>query len=106
MVKELTMLYAPVNKRAMWMLAWEELEYLEKELRRINANYQVSAEQRMFESQDLPAHRFVLLKWDVNPKNLERKREVVLETHDVQHMASVMKMLLSIEKESVDAYKH
>ena len=86
------------------MLAWEELEYLEKELRRNNANYQVSAEQRMFASQDLPEYRFVLLKWDTNPNTLERKREVVLETHDAQHMASVMKMLLSIEKEAQREY--
>ena len=86
------------------MLAWEELEYLEKELRRTNANYQVSAEQRMFASQDLPEYRFVLLKWSVDPNTLERKREVVLETHDAQHMASVMKMLLSIEKEAQREY--
>ena len=90
------MLYAPVNKRAMWMLAWEELEYLEKELRRTNANYQVSAEQRMFASQDLPEYRFVLLKWSVDPNSLLHKREEVLVTNDVQHMASVMKMLISI----------
>lgn len=89
----------------MWKLAWEELEYLEKELRRTNANYQVSAEQRMFASQDLPEYRFVLLKWNVYPKNsLLHKREVVLETHDAQHMASVMKMLLSIEKEAQREY--
>ena len=94
------MLYAMVNANA-WMLAWEELEYLEKELRRTNANYQVGAERRMFESQDLPEYRFVLLKWNVHPKNsLLHKREEVLVTDDVQHMASVMKMLISIEEEA------
>lgn len=99
------MLYAPVNKRAMWMLAWDELEYLEKKLRQTNANYQVSAERRMFESQDLPEYRFVLLKWNVYPKNsLLHKREEVLVTDDVQHMASVMKMLISIEEEAQREY--
>jgi hypothetical protein len=98
------MLYAPVNKRAMWKLAWEELEYLEKELRRTNANYQVSAEQRMFASQDHPEYRFVLLKWSVDPNTLLHKRKEVLVTNDVQHMASVMKMLISIEKEAQREY--
>ena len=94
------MLYAMVNANA-WKLAWEELEYLEKKLRQTNANYQVGAERRMFESLDLPEYRFVLLKWNVHPKNsLLHKREEVLVTDDVQHMASVMKMLISIEEEA------
>ena len=94
------MLYAPVSKRAMWMLAWEEIEYLEKELKRINASYQVGAEQRMFAFGDHPEYRFVLLKWSHNPNTFENKREEVLVTNDVQHMASVLKMLILVEGES------
>lgn len=82
------------------MLAWEELEYLEKELRRINANYQVGAEQRMFAFGDHPQYRFVLLKWSQDPNTFGNKREEVLVTHDVQHMASVLKMLILVEKEA------
>jgi hypothetical protein len=93
-------LYVPVNANA-WQWAWEEVEYLEKMLRRLNPNYQVGAERRMFELQDLPEYRFVLLKWGAyNPNDTTRTREVLLETHDIQQMASALKMLISIEKES------
>jgi hypothetical protein len=95
------MLYAPVNANA-WRRAWEEVEYLEKMLRRLNSNYQVGAERRMMGSRiDLPEYRFVLMKWGplVASAFAERMREVLLETHDIDHMASVLKMLISVEKE-------
>lgn len=92
------MLYAPVNANA-WKLAWEEVEWLEKKLRRLNFIYQVIAERRMFELQDHPEYRFVLLKWSHDPNTFEKKREVLLETHDIGHMASVLKMLISVEGE-------
>jgi hypothetical protein len=100
-------LYAPVNANA-WQFGWEEIEYLEKRLRTVNSNYQVGAERRMMGSRiDLPEYRFVLLKWNVHPKNFAlHKREVLLETHDINHMASVLKILISVEKESADAYKY
>lgn len=98
-------LYAPVNANA-WQFGWEELEYLEKKLRKINSNYQVGAERRMFASFDLPEYRFVLLKWDAyNHNAMTRTREVLLETHDIQQMASALKMLISIEKESASEEK-
>lgn len=97
-------LYAPVNANA-WQFGWEEIEYLKKRLRTVNSNYQVCAERRMMGSRiDLPEYRFVLLKWDIRPE--EKRREVLLETHDIQQMASALKMLISIEKESADAYKY
>ncbi len=97
------MLYAPVNADA-WQWAWEEVEYLNKVLRHLNANYQVIAERRMFELQDHPEYRFVLLKWGLyNHNTMTRKREVLLETHDIDHMASVLKMLISVEKEEDDS---
>jgi len=95
------MLYAPVNASA-WKLAWEEIEWLEKKLRRLmhlGYQYQVIAERRMFELQDHPEYRFVLLKWSHDPSTFEKKREEVLVTHDVDHMASVLKMLISVEGE-------
>jgi len=101
------MLYAPVNANA-WQFGWEEIEYLEKRLRLLNANYQVGAQRRMLSSRiDLPEYRFVLLKWGVLTRTtMTRKREVLLETHDIQQMASALTMLISIEKESADAYKN
>ena len=100
-------LYAPVNANA-WQFGWEEIEYLEKRLRTVNSNYQVGAERRMLSSRiDLPEYRFVLLKWGVLTRaTMTRKREVLLETHDIQQMASALTMLISIEKEHVDAYKN
>jgi len=93
------MLYAPVNANA-WKLAWEEIEWLEKVLRRLHPNYQVIAERRMFELQDHPEYRFVLVKWNgIGHNTLPRTREVLLETHDVDHMTSVLKMLISVEGE-------
>jgi hypothetical protein len=100
------MLYAPVNANA-WQFGWEEIEYLEKKLRRLNANYQVIAERRLFELQDHPEYRFVLLKWGVLTRTtVTRTREVLLETHDIQQMVSALTMLISIEKEHVYAYKN
>jgi len=99
-------LYAPVNASA-WQFGWEEIEYLEKRLRTVNSNYQVGAERRMMSSRiDLPEYRFVLLKWSVHPKNPSlHKREVLLETHDIQQMTSALKMLISVEKESASEEK-
>jgi len=89
------MLYAPVNANA-WKFGWEEIEYLEKKLRQFNYNYQVGAERRMFDSQDLPEYRFVLLKWEHRKDG--NVRNVLLETHDIEQMASALKMLISIEE--------
>jgi len=89
------MLYAPVNANA-WKFGWEEIEYLEKKLRQFNYNYQVGAERRMFDSQDLPEYRFVLLKWEHRKDG--NVRNVLLETHDTEQMASALKMLVSIEE--------
>ncbi len=89
------MLYAPVNANA-WKFGWEEIEYLEKKLRQFNYNYQVGAERRMFDSQDLPEYRFVLLKWEHRKDG--NIRNVLLETHDIEQMASALKMLVSIEE--------
>jgi hypothetical protein len=89
------MLYAPVNANA-WKFGWEEIEYLEKKLRQFNYHYQVGAERRMFDSQDLPEYRFVLMKWENHGDG--NKRNVLLETHDMEQMASALKMLVSIEE--------
>jgi len=93
------MLYAAVTDRGAWPLDVEEIEYLEKKLQRLDPRYQVWMERRMFESQDHPEYRFVLLKWENHGDG--NKRIVVLETHDVEQMASALKMLVSIEENEV-----
>lgn len=94
------MLYAAVNNKAAWPLGAEEIEYLEKKLRHLNYNYQVGLEVRMFSLPDHPEHRFVLLKWE-HISGDTSKRNVLLETHDIEQMASALKMLVSIEETEV-----
>ena len=89
------MLYAPVNA-SVWPLGVEEIEYLEKKLRQLNYNYQVGLEVRMFSLPDHPEYRYVLLKWEHYAEG--NKRNVLLETHDIEQMASALKMLISIEE--------
>ena len=90
------MLYAPVYNKAAWPLRLEELEYLEKKLRRLNFDYQLGVEMRMFASSYRPQYRYILLKWENHADG--NKRNVLLETHDIEQMASALKMLVSIEE--------
>lgn len=92
------MLYAMVDKTA-WKLGWEELEYLEKKLKRLDPHYQMGIQRRMFESHADPEYRFVLLRWENHGDG--NKRIVVLDTHDIEQMASALKMLVSIEENEV-----
>jgi hypothetical protein len=93
------MLYVAISDRSAWPLGAEELEYLEKKLRNLNYNYQVGMEARMFSLPDHPEHRYVLLKWEHYAEG--NKRIVLLETHDIEQMASALKMLISIEETEV-----
>jgi hypothetical protein len=96
------MLYAAVNNKAAWPLGAEEIEYLEKRLRRLNFNYQVGLEMRMFNTAEFaPLYRYVLLKWENLASGNATNRTVLLETHDIEQMASALKMLVSIEETEV-----
>lgn len=91
------MLYAAVTDRSAWPLGVEELEYLEKKLRLFDFRYQMGMEMRMFNTMEYaPVYRYVLLRWENHGDG--NKRIVVLETHDVEQMASALKMLISIEE--------
>ena len=90
------MLYAAVHDRRAWPLGLEELEYLKKKLKHLNYNYRLDLEVRMFALSDHPEYRYVLLKWEHYAKG--NKRIVLLETHDMEQMASALKMLVSIEE--------
>ena len=92
------MLYAAVNHRNSWPLGVEEIEYLEKRLRQLNFNYQVGLEMRMFNTVEYaPLYRYVLVKFE-HVSGDTSKRIVLLETHDMEQMASALKMLVSIEE--------
>ena len=93
------MLYAAVNHRNSWPLGLEEIEYLEKRLKHLNFNYQVGVEMRMFNTVEYaPLYRYVLVKWEHLASGQATNRTVLLETHDMEQMASALKMLVSIEE--------
>ena len=95
------MLYAAVNHRNSWPLGVEEIEYLEKRLKQLNYNYQVGLEMRMFNTVEYaPLYRYVLVKFE-HVSGDTSKRIVLLETHDIEQMASALKMLVSIEENEV-----
>ena len=92
------MLYAAVNHRSSWPLGVEEIEYLEKRLRQLNFNYQVGLEMRMFNTVEYaPLYRYTLVKFE-HVSGDTSKRIVLLETHDIEQLASALKMLVSIEE--------
>lgn len=89
------MLYAAVHDRRAWPLGLEELEYLKKKLKHLNYNYRLDLEVRMFALSDHPLYRYTLVKFE---HGSAPKRIVLLETHDMEQMASALKMLVSIEE--------
>lgn len=91
------MLYAAVHDHRAWPLGLEELEYLKKKLKQLNYSYQVGLEMRMFALSDHPEYRYTLVKFE-HVSVTRAKRIVLLETHDMEQMASALKMLVSIEE--------
>ena len=80
-----------------------EIQWLEKELRGHNTNYQGGMERRVLGGEWEPEYRFILLKWEkrsvVGATTTYDKRRVLLETSDPDQMIATLKMLLSIERE-------
>lgn len=76
-----------------------EIQWLEKELRGHNANYQGGMERRVMGPYWEPEYRFVLLKWEPNDARTTKTRRVLLETSDPDQMIATLTMLLSIERE-------
>ena len=91
------MLYAAVHDRRAWPLGLEEIEHLKQKLKQLNYNYRLDLEMRMFALTDHPLYRYVLVKFEHVSGDTSR-RIVLLETHDIEQMASALKMLVSIEE--------
>ena len=91
------MLYAAVHDRRAWPLGLEEIEYLKQKLKQLNYNYRLDLEMRMFALTDHPLYRYTLVKFE-HVSGSAAKRIVLLETHDMEQMASALKMLVSIEE--------
>ncbi len=93
------MLYAKLDQE-LWPLQWEELEYLAKRLKQINWSYSVEAERSIFGS--LPAHRFVLIKWEQRQRLTDSpKREVVGEYKTMEEIIPMLKLLISVEEDKL-----
>jgi hypothetical protein len=95
--------YAPITRENYpqeLTLKVTEIQWLEKELRRHKADYQVGMERRVMWDLDAAEYRFVLLKWEPNwATAMQKTRQVLLETSDPDQMIATLKMLLSIERE-------
>jgi hypothetical protein len=76
-----------------------EIEWLEKELRRHKADYQVGMERQVMGPYWEPEYRYIVLKWEPNWARTIKTREVLLETTDPDQVIATLKMLLSIERE-------
>lgn len=93
------MLYAALESDQ-WPLQWEELEYLAKKLKNMNWTYDVVAERSIFGS--LPAHRFVLIKWEARKSiNDSPKREEVGYYKTMEEIIPMLKLLISAEEDKL-----
>jgi hypothetical protein len=97
-------MYAPIERRQLHglPLGFEKLEWLEKRLKRLNANYQLIYSRRMFDVAFMEEFQFALVRWENNPYEWERKRHLVLETTDLEQMESALFMLINTEEEDAN----
>jgi len=95
--------YAPITRENYpqeLALKVREIEWLERELRRHKADYQVGMERRVLWGLDEAEYRYIVLKWESDFINTAgNKRNVLLETTDPDQVIATLKMLLSIERE-------
>jgi hypothetical protein len=94
--------YAPIvreNYPQELALKVREIEWLERELRSNNADYQVGMERRVMWDLDAAEYRYIVLKWEPNWARTMKTRRVLLETTDPDQVIATLTMLLSIERE-------
>jgi hypothetical protein len=94
--------YAPITRENYpqeLALKVREIEWLERELRRHKADYQVGMERRVMWDLDAAEYRYIVLKWEPNWTRTTKTREVLLETTDPDQVIATLKMLISIERE-------
>ena len=94
--------YAPISRENYpqeLALKVAEIQWLEKELRKDNPNYQVGMERRVMWDLDEAEYRYIVLKWGLNDNREVKARQVLLETTDPDQVIATLKMLISIERE-------
>jgi hypothetical protein len=99
------MLYAPLGKEQ-WPLGFEEVEYLQKELRNYAtpaSSIQVVLEKGMFHDADNDRRhecfKFVIIEW-ANRRNAFSDRNVLGEYTDVKEVTGMLRLLLGMAKDA------
>ena len=79
-------------------LKFEKLEWLGKNLKRLNPAYQLAISRRMFDVAYMAEFQFALVRWENDPNQWEKKRHLVFETTDLEQMESALFMLINTEE--------
>ena len=100
------MLYARTRNKEHIPLGWEEVEYLFKRLHRLayvnDGAYQLEWERRMFNLEDHPEVRLILIKWGrYMNMNVPPQRELVATAYHPSEMVPVLLMLIAIAEDKV-----
>lgn len=94
--------YAPIDRENYpreLALKVAEIQWLEKELRKDNPNYQVGMERRVLWDLDEAEYKYIVVKWGPNDTRDVKARQVLLETTNPDQVIATLTMLLSIERE-------
>ena len=94
--------YAPIDRENYTRelaLKVAEIQWLEKELRKDNPNYQVGMERRVLWDLDEAEYKYIVVKWGPNDTRDVKARQVLLETTNPVQVIATLTMLLSIERE-------
>jgi hypothetical protein len=94
------MLYAKLENDH-WPLELEELEYVAKRLKHLNWAYDVEVQRSIFGS--LPAHRFVLIKWEARQSTktepAKTNRNLIGEYKTKEEIIPMIRLLISAEED-------
>ena len=92
-------MYAPIEHAYGLPLKFEKMEWLGKNLKRLNPAYQLVISRRMFDVALMAEFQFALVRWENDPTRWEKKRHLILETTDLEQMESALFMLINTEEE-------
>ena len=92
-------MYAPIEHAYGLPLKFEKMEWLGKNLKRLNPAYQLVISRRMFDVALMAEFQFALVRWENDPTRWEKKRHLVFETTDLEQMESALFMLVNTEEE-------
>lgn len=99
------MLYAQITGKTYALpMEWDKCDVMYRHLKSLTWGYQFVAERKMFQTAG-PEYRCALVKWVEDRTINERRREVLVETSDPEHMESVLFMLINEADAQAKAYR-